>query len=79
MTIAEFLAAERNHFIAMEYYWVMLNRTFLVLLTDDALVGLKVNGAVSVEGGRDAITRGITRAMAVKGDLTNPYSYIKSS
>lgn len=79
MTITEFLAAERNHFVAMEYYWLMLNRTFLILLTDDALVSLKVNGAVSVEGGRDAITREITRAMSVKGDLTNPYSYIKSS
>ena len=79
MTVAEFVASERKHFVALEYYWLILNQTFLVLLTDDALVGLKVNGAISVEGGRDALTRGITRSMSVKGDLTNPYSYIKSS
>lgn len=79
MTITEFISAEKRHFVAMEYYWVMFNRTFLVLLLDDALVGLKVNGLVSVEGGNNVITRAVTHTMAVQGALDNPYSYIKSS
>lgn len=79
MTITEFTATERKHFVALEYHWLILNQTFLVLLTDDALLGLKVNGVVSVEGGRNVLTREITHAMAIQGDLTNPYSYIKNS
>ncbi|WP_125916561.1 hypothetical protein [Hymenobacter coccineus] len=79
MTVAEFLSVKGKHSVAMEYYWVILNRTFLTFLTNDSLIGLKVGGPVSVEGGRDPLTRAITGTMAVKGDLNNPYSYIKTS
>jgi hypothetical protein len=67
-----------NHFIAMEYYGIILNRTFLILITENDLIGIKVNGLISVEGGGDPLTRLITSNMAVQNDLDNPYSYIKS-
>ena len=70
---------EGNHFIAMEYYNLILNRTFLVLILEDALVGLQVNGLISVEGGADALTRSITERLAIQDELQNPYSYMKSS
>jgi hypothetical protein len=77
MTLKELELTDSNHFIAMEYYALILNRTFLVILTKDALIGLQGNGAVSVEGGRDILTKNITKALSVRGDLKNPYSYLK--
>ena len=77
MTLKEFKLTEDNHFVAMEYYNLILNRTFLVLLTKDSIVGLKGNGLISIEGGGDILTKNVTRSLAVRGDLTNPYSYLK--
>ncbi|GAB3008463.1 hypothetical protein GCM10027284_28740 [Cyclobacterium sediminis] len=67
-----------NHFVAMEYYYLILNRTFLVIKSKGLLIGIQGNGLVSVEGGKDILTREITSNMAIKGDLTNPYSYLKN-
>lgn len=67
-----------NHFVAMEYYYLILNRTFLVIKTKDYLIGIQGNGLVSVEGGKDFLTRQITSSMVIKGDLTNPHSYLKN-
>lgn len=69
---------EDNHFVAMEYYYLILNRTFLVIKSKGFLIGIQGNGLVSVEGGKDILTRQITSNMAIKGDLTNPYSYLKN-
>jgi len=77
MTLKNFDFKEDNHFIAMEYYNLILNRTFIVLLTKEYLIGLQGNGMVSVEGGEDIFTKQITRSLAIKGDLMNPYSYLK--
>jgi hypothetical protein len=77
MTLQEFELREGNHFVAMEYYRLIMNRTFLVLLTPEYLIGLKVNGWVSVESGIDPATLLITRAMSLRGDLSDPYAYIK--
>ncbi len=77
MKFKDFELKPGNYFVAMEYYALILNRTFLVLLTDTGLVGLKGNGAVSVEGGRDLLTREISKSMAIRGDLKNPFSYVK--
>jgi len=79
MTLSEFLETDERHFVALEYYWLILNRTYLVLLANQEIIGLKVGGAIAVEAGRDPLTRTITSNLAVKGDLKNPYSYIKSS
>jgi hypothetical protein len=35
-------------FVTMEYYFLILNRSFLILLTDEMICGAKVNGIVSV-------------------------------
>lgn len=77
MKLREFELAEGNHFVAMEYYNLILNRTFLVLITEEHLIGLKVNGMISVETKVDPIADAFTRNMIVKGDLENPYSYMK--
>ncbi len=68
-----------NHFIAMQYYGLILNRTYLVLLMDDRLMGIKVNGLISIESGGNLLEEKLSNLMAVRGDLQNPYSYIKSS
>jgi hypothetical protein len=78
MKLKEFNFEKGNHFVAMEYYGLILNRTFVVLLNQNGLTGLKVNGLVSVQGG-DPITFAITSLMSVNGDTSNPYSYIKAS
>jgi hypothetical protein len=62
----------------MQYYGIILNRTFFVFLTNDLIIGIKVSGLVSIEGGGNAIARELSKTMAVSGDLQNPYSYMKS-
>jgi hypothetical protein len=78
MLLKDFTFEEGNHFVAMEYHTLVLNRTYLVIIVKDFLLGLKVNGAVSAEGGHDLLTHAITRTMAVRGDLNNPFSYVKN-
>jgi len=77
MKFKDFELKPGNYFIAMEYHTLILNRTFLVLFTDSGLLGLKGNGIVSAEGGRDLLTRELTKQMAVRGDHKNPFSYVK--
>jgi hypothetical protein len=62
----------------MQYYGLILNRTYLVLVTNDRIIGLKVNGLVSVESGGNILAKELFKTMTVKGDLQNPYSYIKT-
>jgi hypothetical protein len=66
-----------NHFIALEYYGLILNRTFLVILTNDRLIGLIASGLLSVEG-EGFVGKLVTQQMAVQVDLNNPHSYLKS-
>ena len=75
MKLKEVTLTIDNHYIAMQYYGLILNRTYLVLITESHLIGIVANGLVSVQGG-DAITSLITSAMAVDGDLNNPFSYL---
>lgn len=77
MTLRNFEFKDNNHFVAMEYYNLILNRTFLVLRTGNCLIGLYGNGIVSTEGGNDVLTKAVTRKLAIRGDLSNPYSYLK--
>lgn len=62
-----------NHFVAMEYNWLILNRTLLILLTDDKIIGIKVNGPIGVKSSDPLIN---LLPLAMDGDLQNPYSYI---
>jgi hypothetical protein len=78
MTLKDFQLHYNNHFVAMEYYWLVLNRTFLVLVTTEYLIGVQANGMVSVETAHDPLLNIIIGSLAVKGNLTNPYSYTKS-
>lgn len=63
----------------MQYYGLILNRTFLILLTNESIIGIKVNGLVSVESDSSYLANKLVKTMIVKGDLQNPYSYIKSN
>lgn len=78
MKFKDFELNNDNHFIAMQYYGLILNRTYLVLMTNDRIIGLKVNGLVSVDGGGNILAKELSKTMTVKGDLQNPYSYVKS-
>lgn len=61
----------------MQYYRFIWNRTYLVILTDSSLVGLLANGLVSTEG-KDGLANYIVRKLVIRGDLSNPFSYVKS-
>jgi hypothetical protein len=78
MKLKDIELTDDNHFVAMEYYYLILNRTFLVIQAKGFLIGIQGNGLVSVEGGKDILTLQITSNMAIKGDLTNPYSYLQN-
>lgn len=78
MRFKDFELKSDNHFIAMQYYGLILNRTYLVLVTNDRIIGLKVNRLVSVESGGHILAKELSKTMTVKGDLQNPYSYVKS-
>jgi hypothetical protein len=41
------LAVPALHFVAIEYYWLIWNRTFVVFITPDGLYGWKASGAVT--------------------------------
>ena len=77
MTLKDFGLKEGNHFVAMEYYGLILNRTFLILLTKDSLIGLQGNGIISAEAAGRGLSTSLVNLMAVRGDLSNPYSYLK--
>ena len=77
MTLKEIELNDANHFVAMEYYKLILNRTFIILITEDKIIGLLGNGTISVEGGKDILTKQISKQFAIRGDLSNPYSYLK--
>ena len=60
----------------MEYYALILNRTFLITINDESLIGVKCRGMTSVASGGDSLTRAITTYLAVSGDLNDPSAYI---
>jgi len=76
MTITDFQRENGRYFVAMQYYSLILNRTYLVLLTDSFMIGIQSNGLVSIKGGGDAFTMAVTEKLAVSGDLNNPLSYV---
>jgi len=63
-------------FIAMEYYALILNRTYVINIKDDALCGVVCRGLTSIEGGGDTLTRSATGKLAVNGDINDPNSYV---
>ena len=73
MKISDFKFTPDNHFVAMEYYWLILNRTFLILITNKELIGIKVRGPIGVESHNQLVN---LLPLAIDGDLNNPYSYI---
>ena len=79
MTLKDFELTEDNHFVAMEYYALILNRTYLVLMTNDYLIGLLGNGIVSVESSTGLYAKKITKSLAINGDLNNPHCYLKET
>jgi len=73
MKISEFEFTSDNHFVAMEYYWLILNRTFLVLITDREVIGVKVHGPIGTESHDPVVS---LLPLPIDGDLQNPYSYM---
>jgi hypothetical protein len=67
----------KNHFIAMEYYMLLLNRTYLILITPDKIIGILGNGLISLETSGDPLSNKIASKFAVRGDLRNPHAYLK--
>ncbi len=65
-------------FVAMEYYALILNRTFLITIKDGALCGVVCSGLTSIEGGGDPLTKTATGKLAVHGNLDDPKSYVNA-
>jgi hypothetical protein len=80
MLLKDFALDDGNYFIAMEYHTLILNRTYLVVIKKDFLLGLKVNGIVSVEveAMENPLTPIVARTFSIKGDLNDPFSYVKN-
>jgi len=78
MLLKDFILDDGNHFVAMEYHTLILNRTYLVIITKDYLLGLKVNDVVSTEAGHNLLAFAATNPLAIRGDLDNPFSYVKN-
>jgi len=62
-------------FVAMEYYALVLNRTYVVSVSDREIRGKVCRGLTSVEGGI-GFARAINQAMSVQGDLNDGNSYV---
>lgn len=60
----------------MEYYALILNRTFVITIDGECLRGVKCRGLTSIDSGGDALARALTSKLAVHGDLDDPRSYI---
>lgn len=63
-------------FVAMEYYALILNRTYLIRVGEGHISGSICRGLTAVEGGGDRLTREITARLAVHGELNDPASYV---
>ncbi len=75
--LKNFKLTKDNHFVAMEYYALILNRTFLVLITKDHLIAIKGNGPVAEGNSNNELANKIARPLVIENNLENPYSYLK--
>jgi hypothetical protein len=62
-------------FVAMEYYALILNRSYLVSVDEASIRGKVCRGLTAVEAGR-GLTRFISHRLAVHGELNDPTSYV---
>jgi hypothetical protein len=62
-------------FVAMEYYALILNRTYLVLIDENRIHGIVCRGLTSIENGI-GVAHALTEHLAVRGDLNDPKSYV---
>ncbi|WP_141506223.1 hypothetical protein [Paenibacillus luteus] len=69
----EALPNSNYHFIAMEYYSLILNRTFLISVFENMICGAKVHGIISSEPTDKSHPAHI---FTVKGNLYDPTVYI---
>jgi hypothetical protein len=60
----------------MEYYALVLNRTYLVRVGDREITGSVCRGLTAAAGGADRLTHGITRWLSVPGNLADPASHV---
>src|SRR3546814_10181681 len=63
------------HFVAMEYYALILNRTYLVSVSPTCITGKVCRGLTAAESGA-GLTRYITSQLAVHDNLYDPSSYV---
>jgi hypothetical protein len=79
MKLSDLHLSPGNHFIAMEYYGLILNRTFLILLVESNFIGIVANGLISVKNNSDPLNAFVTNRLAVSGDLYDPHSYLNNN
>ena len=63
------------HFVAMEYYALILNRTYLVSVGATGIAGKVCRGLTAVASGT-GLTRYITSQLAVHDNPNDPSSYV---
>jgi hypothetical protein len=78
MRLSDFPLNPKNHFVAMEYYGLILNRTFLILLAEKHMIGMVANGIVSAQSSPDPLTAIVTGKLSIHGELDDPHSYLNN-
>ena len=60
-------------FVAMEYYWLILNRTFKVFVTKEALFGVKIRGPMMSLPGYESDAKWLNPKSFVPSSIVNKY------
>ncbi|MDI9366678.1 MAG: hypothetical protein QM541_17100 [Flavobacterium sp.] len=77
MTLKEFVFEETNHFVGMRRHTFFGKSVFLVLITKNFLIGLKLNKSLSIENTTTLFLQATPEKNTPRGAFSNPYSYLK--
>ena len=78
MILKDFKLTDYNHFIAFEQRGIFSKSIYLVITTNDILIGLELNNKISLENlPHLGMLFPYIMNSEQRGDKNNPYSYIK--
>lgn len=72
------LFEEESKFIAMEYYGLILNRTFLICFTENSLIGFKIANLITLETKYDFLINPFIKVVQSNSDFDSINTYIEN-
>ena len=72
------LFEEESKFIAMEYYGLFLNRTFLICFTENSLIGFKIANLITLETEYDFLIYPFIKVVQSNSDFNCINTYIEN-